>query len=44
MALPFVAGAMNALWIAFLTLAVLWEKALPFGQSVSRALGITALV
>jgi len=44
MALLFVAGVMNLVWIALLALVVLAEKALPYGQSVGRVLGIAAIV
>jgi len=43
MALLFVAGVMNLLWIALLALIVLAEKALPYGQWVGRVLGIAAI-
>jgi predicted metal-binding membrane protein len=43
MALLFVAGVMNLLWIALLAVVVLAEKALPYGQWVGRVLGIAAL-
>jgi predicted metal-binding membrane protein len=43
MALLFVAGVMNLVWIAFLALVVLAEKALPYGEWVGRVLGIAAL-
>ena len=39
MLLLFVGGVMNVLWIAALAALVLLEKALPFGQSVSRIAG-----
>jgi len=42
MALLFVAGVMNLVWIALLALVVLAEKALPYGQWVGRVLGIAA--
>ena len=44
MALLFVAGVMNLLWIALLAFIALAEKALPFGRWVSRALGVAAIV
>ncbi len=44
MALLFVGGVMNLLWIALLALVVLGEKALPFGQWTSRALGVAVIV
>jgi predicted metal-binding membrane protein len=40
MALLFVAGVMNLLWIALLSAAVLVEKALPFGRQAARAVGV----
>ncbi len=43
MTLLFVAGVMNLVWIAFLALVVLAEKALPHGQWVGRILGIAAV-
>lgn len=43
MALLFVAGVMNLVWIALLALVVLAEKALPYGQWVGRVLGIAAV-
>ena len=39
MALLFVAGVMNLLWIALLSIAVLVEKAVPFGRQAARAIG-----
>lgn len=39
MALLFVLGVMNILWIAALTLVVLLEKLLPRGQWLARVLG-----
>lgn len=44
MALLFVAGVMNLLWIALLTLVVLAEKTLPFGRRIARGLGVAAVV
>jgi predicted metal-binding membrane protein len=44
MALLFVGGVMNVLWIAGLTLLVLAEKALPAGRTISRAAGILLVV
>ena len=44
MALLFVAGVMNLVWIALLALVVLAEKALPYGRWVSRVLGLAAIV
>jgi len=40
MALLFVGGVMNVLWIALLALLVLLEKLVPFGRWIARALGI----
>jgi predicted metal-binding membrane protein len=40
MALLFVGGAMNLIWIAALAILVLLEKALPSGQWVGRIVGI----
>ncbi len=40
MTLMFVAGAMNLLWAAALTLFVLLEKAAPWGDTVARASGM----
>ena len=39
MALLFVAGVMNLLRIALLSVAVLVEKALPFGRQGARVIG-----
>src|SRR5271155_3154230 len=43
MALLFVGGLMNALWIAGLALLVLIEKLLPFGPRVSQATGVALI-
>ena len=43
MALLFVGGVMNLVWIALLAVVVLAEKALPYGQWVGRVLGIAAV-
>jgi predicted metal-binding membrane protein len=43
MALMFVAGVMNLLWAAALTVYVLVEKVVPAGQWVSRAVGLLAI-
>jgi predicted metal-binding membrane protein len=43
MALLFVGGVMNVLWIAILALFVLLEKLLPFGRWVARAAGVALL-
>jgi predicted metal-binding membrane protein len=40
MALLFVGGVMNALWIALLALLVLLEKVAPFGRWIARAAGV----
>lgn len=42
MALLFVGGVMNLLWIAALSVFVLIEKALPRGDTVGKALGLAA--
>jgi len=43
MALLFVGGVMNVLWIALLALLVLLEKLTPFGRWVARAAGLVFL-
>ena len=43
MALLFVGGVMNVLWISLLALLVLLEKILPFGRWIARAAGVTFL-
>ncbi len=43
MALLFVLGVMNLLWIAVLTLIVLLEKTLPLGQFFSRMAGLAMI-
>jgi len=43
MALLFVGGVMNVLWIALLALLVLLEKLLPFGRWIARAAGVAFL-
>ena len=43
MALLFVAGVMNLLWIALLSAAVLVEKALPFGHQAARVVGVLTI-
>jgi predicted metal-binding membrane protein len=43
MALLFVGGVMNVLWIAALALLVLLEKLTPFGRWVARAAGIACV-
>jgi predicted metal-binding membrane protein len=40
MALLFVGGVMNVVWIAGLSAVVLLEKVLPFGHWLSRAAGV----
>jgi predicted metal-binding membrane protein len=44
MALLFVGGVMNVLWIALLSLLVLLEKLTPFGRWVARAAGVASIV
>ena len=44
MALLFVGGVMNVLWIALLALLVLVEKATPVGRWIARAAGIACVV
>jgi len=44
MAALFVAGVMNLAWIAALTLIVLAERALPYGEMVSKLLGVAAVL
>ncbi|HEY4369668.1 MAG TPA: DUF2182 domain-containing protein [Steroidobacteraceae bacterium] len=43
MALLFVVGVMNVLWIALLTLLVLLEKLMPWGRWVARIAGIVCI-
>jgi len=43
MALLFVGGVMNVLWIALLALLVLLEKLLPSGRWIARAAGVAFL-
>jgi len=43
MALLFVGGVMNLLWIAALAAAVLMEKLLPFGAMFARIAGLAML-
>jgi predicted metal-binding membrane protein len=43
MALLFVGGVMNVLWIALLSLLVLLEKLVPFGRWIARAAGVAFL-
>jgi predicted metal-binding membrane protein len=40
MALLFVAGVMNLVWVAALAIAVLVEKVVPGGERIARAIGI----
>jgi predicted metal-binding membrane protein len=44
MALLFVGGVMNVLWIALLALLVLLEKLTPFGRWVARAAGVACVL
>jgi len=44
MALLFVVGVMNVLWIALLSLLVLLEKLTPWGQWVARITGVASIV
>jgi predicted metal-binding membrane protein len=44
MAILFVGGVMNVLWIALLALLVLLEKVTPFGRRVARAAGGACVV
>jgi predicted metal-binding membrane protein len=44
MALLFVAGVMNLLWVATIAVIVLVEKVVPAGQWVSRAIGILVII
>jgi predicted metal-binding membrane protein len=43
MALLFVGGVMNVLWIALLALLVLLEKLAPFGRWIARAAGVACV-
>src|SRR5215470_18987738 len=43
MALLFVGGVMNVLWIALLALVILLEKLTPFGRWVARAAGVACV-
>jgi predicted metal-binding membrane protein len=43
MALLFVGGVMNVLWIAMLALLVLLEKLAPFGRWIARAAGVACV-
>jgi predicted metal-binding membrane protein len=42
MALLFIGGVMNVLWIALLALLVLLEKLTPVGRWIARAAGIAS--
>jgi predicted metal-binding membrane protein len=44
MALLFVGGVMNIIWIAALTIFVLLEKVVPLGRIISRTAGVALLV
>lgn len=44
MALLFVAGVMNLVWVAVIAVAVLVEKAVPRGDLVGRAIGVLLVV
>jgi predicted metal-binding membrane protein len=43
MALLFVMGVMNLLWVAAISVLVLIEKATPFGRAIARASGIAMI-
>jgi predicted metal-binding membrane protein len=43
MALLFVVGVMNVLWIAVLALLVLLEKLTPWGRWVARGVGLACI-
>jgi predicted metal-binding membrane protein len=43
MALLFVGGVMNVLWIALLALLILLEKLVPFGRWIARAAGVASV-
>src|SRR5205807_10540651 len=43
MALLFVGGVMNVLWIALLALLILLEKLTPYGRSVARVAGVACV-
>jgi predicted metal-binding membrane protein len=43
MALLFVVGVMNVLWIALLSMLVLFEKWAPFGRRVARSAGVVCV-
>jgi len=40
MALLFVAGVMNLLWVAFIAVAILVEKVVPRGDLIGRLAGV----
>ncbi|MDY0882346.1 DUF2182 domain-containing protein [Dongia soli] len=44
MALLFVGGVMNMLWIAGLTILVLLEKIAPFGRNLAKAIGVVLML
>jgi predicted metal-binding membrane protein len=44
MALLFVGGVMNLVWIAGIALYVAFEKLLPLGHRLSRATGVALVV
>ncbi len=44
MVLLFVLGVMNLLWVALLTIVVLAEKTLPYGEILSRGFGVLLVV
>jgi predicted metal-binding membrane protein len=44
MALLFVAGVMNLLWVAAIMIFVLAEKIAPYGRYVARVAGLAAIV
>ncbi len=44
MALLFVVGVMNLVWIAVLTLVVLIEKLSPAGETIGRIAGVLLLI
>jgi predicted metal-binding membrane protein len=43
MALLFVGGVMNVLWIAVLALVVLLEKLTPFGRAIALIAGVACV-
>jgi predicted metal-binding membrane protein len=43
MALLFVGGVMNVLWIALLSILVLLEKLTPFGRWLARVAGVVCV-